>query len=963
MANPRALAMQRLREKEELARQAAILGAEKRRGIMSSLPTNLGSIGKFISDDNNDLDNLSFSTDKGLKVNLQNNRNKEAGDPKVKLADMDFSNLSSVGSNVHPRITAMDNNRTHEAWEVAQQLKEEWKNGIKNWGTVDTSALDSFIEKNSAAPKLNGSGGFMSNRNPGGNSVLPEDSIMHPDNLNKNQGYSQSELDQIELDYQTEHGSRFKGDSSRIPPVGFAPDAGLQLNPETQAYEMPVEGEESLREQAIRNGMSQEELDELLLEMEIEENKKLAEFKGDSSRIPPAGSAMQPRWEGTGDQNMGYEMPVEDEESLREAAIRTGMSQEELDDLMLYQAQINSTTPDSLGPLGEQPEQPLDGNNDLEIGNEKFQLPENFEALDEVITNWELENPELAAELEEEKLANKKLADEKANEEWIAENPELAELEAEEKKRISMEENISSRHPPEDFLADSGPKLDEDSLIYDEIINEVADTKDAFMQLNKVDPKITKEVVIVEEEFKKDGDQGKLELKLSDIFGSLKDIFGVDNKSLLRAFVKYVGGRIFGLSSGKAAQFAWAGIEADMATEAAKGADARAYQDNMDEYDKMYEAAMDREDYDEANRILQKMNSLSGVEKSDAEKFDDNISYLNKKYNEAKKAKDTVKMAQIAKQLKKMEAAGISGANADTWMGSAGMYDDKGTYVVKQAMQVDGEGIKVYDAASGTFKLPKELGYRDAIRTVSSDTGTEKYAVDERVITNPEDYNAFSTEIPNAISVTPKGVPKFDEGSGEQDKMASFSHTSVKSIMMMEDMLAHSDQVRQEIFSLQAEFRKSIADQASDSAMKGVLTKFIKRDMSPAAKLWFNEMNTLVTSKLRRETGAAYNKEELITTMNFFPNASDYPANFSELDDAGKTSALKFLNLRMSQTSNWILTNAQALQAHEYLEGLHSGLFRPDDNWLKQNKELIEFLDSKYKPTVSPSTAALIPTT
>ena len=404
-----------------------------------------------------------------------------------------------------------------------------------------------------------------------------------------------------------------------------------------------------------------------------------------------------------------------------------------------------------------------------------------------------------------------------------------------------------------------------------------------------------------------------------------------------------------------------------MATEAAKGADAKAYQANMDEYDKQYNAAMEEGkktgDYDEANRILQKMNSLSGVEKSDAEKFDDNLSYLNKKYNEAKKAKDTRKMSQIDKQLKAMEAAGIDGTKANTWMGSAGMYDDKGTYVVKQAMQVDGQGLKVYDEASGTFKLPSELGYRDAIRTTTSDTGTEKYAVDERVITDPEEFGRYSTEIPNAISVTPKGVPKFDEGSQESNKAASFSHTSVKSLMQMEDMLAHSDEVRQEIFSLQASFRASIADQASDSPMKGVLAKFIKRDMSPAAKLWFNEMNTLVTSKLRRETGAAYNKEELTTTMNFFPNATDYPANFSELDRDGKENALKYLNLRMSQTSNWILTNAQALQAHEYLEGLHSGLFRPDDGWLKQNKELIEFLDSKYKPTVSPETAALITTT
>jgi hypothetical protein len=143
--NPRALAMARLREKEELARQAAILSSEKQKGIMSSLPTNLGSIGQFISDDNNDLDNLSFSTDKGLKVNLQNNRNKDSIPTHKVLEDFSWykGNLGKEELNkmstdemidkLHPRITAMDNNRAHEAWGVAQQIKEELKDGIKNW--------------------------------------------------------------------------------------------------------------------------------------------------------------------------------------------------------------------------------------------------------------------------------------------------------------------------------------------------------------------------------------------------------------------------------------------------------------------------------------------------------------------------------------------------------------------------------------------------------------------------------------------------------------------------------------------------------------------------------------------------------------------------------------------------------------------------------------------------------------
>ena len=133
--------------------------------------------------------------------------------------------------------------------------------------------------------------------------------------------------------------------------------------------------------------------------------------------------------------------------------------------------------------------------------------------------------------------------------------------------------------------------------------------------------------------------------------------------------------------------------------------------------------------------------------------------------------------------------------------------------------------------------------------------------------------------------------------------------------------------------------------------------------MSPAAKLWFNNMNTLVTSKLRRETGAAYNKEELLNTMNFFPNATDYPANFAELDKEGQTEAIEFLNGRMLASKDWILKNASGLKSYKYLEGLMSNIYRPDDSWLAVNKSNMTFLDSRYKPAVSSSTAALIPTT
>ena len=832
-------------------------GARNRKGAMLSQIT--GALQGIVSDDDNDLDDVNFSLADGLKVSLKNNRGKDKN-PKVR-----YSDLGQYEGVTSDDLAGFQMGEDQMAMQDVQALPDA-KDDTKRF-----SALNSFIEENSAGPKPA----------PEGSHYMPDGTLMSDADMGQ---YNQS-------------GQSMDGNNSL--------EIGNELNP--------------IPEQAPLDQIVSE-YDQQLLGEQVS-----GQYAGDRGI------------------DLGY-------------AGDRGIELDPLD----YQGSEGRYDGVTSDDLASTPEQFAAEN------------PE-FEALDQVVSDFELANPELVTQQRNELKAEELSEEQKYIEDFALENPELA---------TQLLENPELVNELEDgqALYDGLVKLNDENLtegqfegvtsddlattlekqFEEEVLVEEQDTKEAYIQLSNTSP----ESIVEADKIIDGGDDDKTkEFKLANLFGSLKDIFGVDNKSLLRAFVKYVGGRAFGLSSGKAAQFAWAGIEADMATNAAAGADAKAYQSNMDEYDKQYDAAMAAKNPEEANRILQKMNSLSGVEKSDAEKFDDNITYLNSKYTEAEKAGDKVKMSQIAKQLKAMEAAGISGSAANTWMGSAGMYDDKGTYVVKQAMQVDGEGLKVYDGASGTFKLPSELGYRDAIRTTTSDTGTEKYAVDERIITNPEDFGTFSTEIPNAISVSPKGVPKFDEGSGDQNKAASFSHTSVKSLMQMEDMLAHSDEVRQEIFSLQSAFRASIADQASDSAMKGALAKFIKRDMSPAAKLWFNEMNTLVTSKLRRETGAAYNKEELITTMNFFPNATDYPANFSELDRAGKTSALKFLNLRMSQTSNWILTNAQALQAHEYLEGLHGGLFRPDDGWLKQNKELIEFLDSKYKPTVSPGTVELIPTT
>jgi len=409
---------------------------------------------------------------------------------------------------------------------------------------------------------------------------------------------------------------------------------------------------------------------------------------------------------------------------------------------------------------------------------------------------------------------------------------------------------------------------------------------------------------------------------------------------------------VFGLSSGKAAQFAWAGIEADMATEAAKGADAKAYQANMDQYDKMYDAAMTAGDTEEANRILQKMNSLSGVEKSDAEKFDDNLSYLNKKYNEAKKAKDTRKMSQIDKQLKLLESQGFDGTTSDPWYGNISMEDSNGAKLVKEGKQTPG-GLMFLDDKDGKWKFPRDEGYTNTKRTVKSDDNEVRFATDTRTNIPADELGRYQTDIIGATSVTAGGDPNFDEKTANQ-KNANFSKTAVNAYMHMEDMLMHSPEARLQIFALEQAFRNEIGN-AESGPIQGVVKKFLKRDMTPIAKMWYNNMNTLITSKLRVETGAAYNKEELLNTLSFFPNTADYPSRekYEKMSEEEQNKAFDLIKSRMFTARNWMLENAGGLKSKGYLEGLINETYRPTDNWLEVQKINKGLMDFYFKPEIS----------
>ncbi|MDP6587221.1 MAG: hypothetical protein QF535_21405, partial [Anaerolineales bacterium] len=144
------------------------MGGPRRRGRGALLNSTLGALSSVVSNDDNDLDNISFSTTDGMKVNLQNNRAKDST-PTNKLADFSWYRGNYGGGNedtveqqtgIHSRAEAMNKHRERLKLEQEDRNREN---------AIRSDAIGAFIEKNSAAPKSNGSGGFMSNRNPGGN--------------------------------------------------------------------------------------------------------------------------------------------------------------------------------------------------------------------------------------------------------------------------------------------------------------------------------------------------------------------------------------------------------------------------------------------------------------------------------------------------------------------------------------------------------------------------------------------------------------------------------------------------------------------------------------------------------------------------------------------------------------------------------------------------------------------------
>jgi len=951
---------------------------KNRTGVLS----NLGSLGQFISDDTNNLDNLSFATDKGLKVNLANNRNKEAGDPKIKIEDMDFSGSSLVGA------SALNSSMGSEP-----AMQPRWDGLIKNNKDSRNNATLGFIETNSAKKE------FKPYYLPIGDSEEyyvespeEEDFLLNSTIEERNAYFSMSPEEVAEFL------------ATRVPPKNrFGHEVGFEHPKNTDLYQVlddvdplmsVLDGDEFVgQDDAEMSAIELSPYDEAVADGNMDLAKNIRE-KGNADNYKRF-EELQLLYPNQGLTSRYYSDVDYSNPDLLEQVKRK--NDENLGDVFdlhnpwdwtigYADNKENKHKYDSGGDSGLLQYWGVDLRED-EI--EKINLANRNNLLNETENSLILED--ISKRKEEEEAAVLKLAADKREFAALGGGdvfdlkgflPDkdidlrgLVEAEALDQdldQDIAIDEQAIAAGDPE-VSRETVQMMDEQQnyeITPEQIQEEQAEVEVAATELNAVDPTIITTVDEVIATSQSDGDsQEETESKLSELFGGLTDIFGVDNKSLLRAFIKYVGGRVFGLSSGKAAAFAWAGIEADMATEAAKGAEARKWQDNMDEYDRMYDEAIAAGDIEGAERIFRQRDDYSGKEKTDAEKYYDNVEFLEGKLAQAVADGDKPEMVKaITAQLERYKENGIDGtSNTPTDIYDLLVQDEKGNTRKLNArdgkngrvvQMPDGRFVPLKDYKSegfGTVMHASKLNPSDAGATPFQMAGSrydsetdaqfeeqldqidaklesggygegdaaEEAAYNDRVKVHNANKNRnsdgelYKTKIPYAESINESGVVFFPPQKDAAQKASYQLAEGARGLAKLE-AIQSSPEAMAMVNKWTAKWQ-SIADTKAMSY--GQLSTFIAREFTanPLQQAYYMGMLELTTSKLRRDTGAAYNSKEMMDTMERYTNFKDTSTDVTEM---------KLSNAKLD-----LEAIAGNTRTGPYWLGVLDGTYRPSDSW------------------------------
>ena len=524
------------------------------------------------------------------------------------------------------------------------------------------------------------------------------------------------------------------------------------------------------------------------------------------------------------------------------------------------------------------------------------------------------------------------------------------------------------------------------NLSQEDIDAETVEIDVAGNELDATDPSIktTVDEVIIKSKENGDSDE-ETESKLSELFGGLKDVFGVDNKSLLRAFVKYVGGRVFGLSSGKAANFAWAGIEQDMATNTAKGAEARKYADNMAAYKSQYDAAFKAKDFDRAKMIMQKMNDESGVDKSDPEKYYEGLEFLQNKKAELMTStdpKDKELIKAIDDQINKWETAGIDGSTTPSSIYDLEVQDENGNTRKlnardgangREVQMPNGKFVSLKDYKSEGFGTVMHAGklnssgagatpFKMAGKRYNADTDSEFEAqlesvdkkVEEGTMSEEQAFNErskiqnstnnrnsdgelYEKKIPYAESISNSGVAFFPPQKDAAQKASYQLAEGARGLAKLETI-----QSNPKAMSMVNKWTAKWQSISNTNKMSyGQISTYIAQNFTanPLQQAYYMGMLELTTSKLRRDTGAAYNMKEMMDTMERYTNFKD---------TSGDVTSMKLSNAELD-----LEAIAGNTRSGPYWLGVLDGTYRPSDAWQNTIGSIYDMMENEGVYTTS----------
>ena len=971
----------------------------------TSALSNLGSLGQFISDDTNNLDNVSMSTNNGLKVNLANNRNKESGEPKIKLEDMDFSGLSSVGSNVAnssigPGVA--NNSENNQAQFPAMQPR--WNGVIDAEKKVRTDATHSFIKENSA--KMNFKPYYL---------PLGDGEEYYVESAEEEEFLENSNIEEREVYMGLPFSEQANFLANRTPPKNrFGHEAGYEepLPTGMDALYPTVEGNTLMPMLDGEPFVGQD--DALVSATEISPyDEAIADGDMDLAR--------QIREQGNADNYQRFE-------DLKKLYPNQAMTSKYYPDVD-YSSQsviddINKKNNDNLSgefdfwdPMmstigfaeGAENTEKYSGDDSGIFGLRRVDLDD--EGVSDINSKNKsiLSNDDEALILddiyrnkygfnEEDALADQQagsgltsfednygftedeaLLDQQAGsgehvmpDGSIMSNDEMDSGQMDEQQNYEIQEaynsDVTGFENESDFDGNNNVEL---NITPEKIEDEKIEVEVAAQALDRHDPTIR---TVVDEEIKKsqtNGDSPEVtESKLSELFGGLKDIFGVDNKSLLRAFVKYVGGRVFGLSSGKAAAFAWKGIEQDMAVESAKGAEAKKYADNMSEYKLQHAEALKAKDFDKAEMIMKKMLDYSGVDKSDPEKYYEGLEFLQNKKAELMSSsdpKDKELIKAIDDQINKWETSGIDGSttveptydikvqdengnerdlNARDGANGREVQMPDGKFVPLKDYKSEGFGkimhaskVNASDAGPVPFKMAGQRynakddaefeAQLDAIDDKLESGGygegeaAEKAAYNDRSLVHNSNTNRnsegelYKKRVPYARDISDTGVVYFPEFKGDEKKSAYQLGEGTRGLAKLKAIQANPKAMAM-VNKWQAQWESIATGNNTDyGAIRSYISKNLKAN--PLQQAYYMGMLELTTSKLRRDTGAAYNTKEMYDTMTRYTNYSDTTGDVTSMKLAGAEVDLE--------------TIAGMTRSGQYWLGVMDGTYRPSDSW------------------------------